>query len=608
MMASLQGLSLKCLVDHLPILPGDVVRERLPTRLKEVVLQTLSEREMITKEYVPVINKCLFVPELKDVKLYMRPEATDEVIECLAETPCKLRSLRIGNINCFHHCKIFTVCSRVKRETLMTRLLEKQSDLEILEIHFIDMRSCDFLTKVKNPNLKEFMFATNKIMILESSFVKGMESVARNNVGLESINIRWSEVQGRWGVNNVHQRIKVEEKWNKAIINIAKYIGSHLKTFVVDGKARSFSDEAFHSIGKHCQNLTTLILKYYNVWISEPTKSYDVTHLFKENCKELQSVVILPTLFDQNTQPQICEFPVSLTTFKLMPQSTALQVTQEPFKLPDFPLSLQELCIPMLCFKIESLEAIFTQLGPRLKVLDFPCPGFQEPSYDLEHSVITCIVDHCVSLTSLGLCCTDESTLNILLEMFRDKHRSKKIYRLQLMSSAIVYPIGVSNPHSHIRDFENVKTILGEIVESCTQLREFTTNNNYIDNRLLISISLSCPHFNKLQIDKAFGAHPDSGHFTLPAHETINDDGLSELAIKCPLEELHLLGKPFTELTSNGLSVLKSCPYLQVLTIFHCDEDSDTLESTLNMIHKSALKSVKIHQLSITSGPKCSCF
>ncbi|XP_077981441.1 uncharacterized protein LOC144436509 [Glandiceps talaboti] len=585
-MVSLQDLALKSLTDHLPIL-CDLVGETLPTRLKEVVLQRLSERDMITKEYVPVINKCLFVPELKCVNLFTRPEVTDEVLKCLAETQCRLRSLHIGNSTRFPYMKSKLNCSKAKREKLLKRLLEKQRDLDVLEIQFIDMKSCNFLTEIKSRNLVEFMIRVNTPM-LSDSFTKGMESVAQNNSSLKNLAIKYLNSKDSKPIFFPERALAV--KWNEAIINTVKYIGANLKMFVVDGQVGLLQD-TFGYIARYCPNLVSFILQCDDIWCADPwqTVPFHSSYImlpFQENCQQLQNLVILPFNLDQTEDdPDILYLPRNMRTFKLMPRTASYSSTQRSFNISHIPLGLQELCIPVHLFEVESALAVFTHLGPRLRSLDFPCIGLI-PNPDLEQTVMSCIVDHCINLSSLGLCCFYEASLDQLQGMFKDKNRSNMILRLNLMSNININPSCESNHNPHIKDFEMVKTWLIDIVKSCLMLREFATNTCYIDNRLLRSIALNCPHFTKIQIDGGCGHNKD----------TISDEGLCELAVNCPLEELHLLGVPFTRITNNGLLVLgMSCPYLQVLTIFHVDPA--TLEPALRRIHQS--RGIKIENLKL---------
>ncbi|XP_077981013.1 uncharacterized protein LOC144436176 [Glandiceps talaboti] len=565
MIGRMQDLALKSLIDHLPIL-CDVVREKLPTRLKEVVLQRLSERDMITKEYVPVINKCLFVPELKHVNLLLHPEVTNEVIEGLAETPCRLRSLRISNFR-FPYNKLipnWIKCGKVKREGLMKRLLKKQSDLEVLEIEFTDMESCDFISEIKSSNLEEFKICVKKPMLL-GSFTDGMENVAKNNGNLKKLTVKYLEhiCYNRKLSNGID--------WDDAIINTVKYIGANLKVFVVDSEA-GLQQDTFEYIARYCPNLVSLILQFGDIWSAHPDlpvsfDSYFVMLPFKEHCQQLQNMVISTSaLHRTEDDPDILYLPRNTRTFKLMPSRRGCSSNVHSFNISDLPLSLRELCIPMHLCEVDSVQALFTQLGPQLQNLDFPCNTDRPPSRDLEQTVMSCIIDHCINLSSLGLCCFYEASLDKLLEMFKDKTRSNRIHCLNLMGHNNIDPVCMSSHDSHIFDREMVKTWLIDIVESCANLRELTTNNSYIDNRLLASIALHRPYFTKLKISGLHG--PIFLRNEEPGEDTISDDGLQELALKCHLEELHLPGSPFTRITGKCLYMLgTSCPYLQVLTI-----------------------------------------
>ncbi|XP_077981438.1 uncharacterized protein LOC144436506 [Glandiceps talaboti] len=600
MIGSLQDLALKSLTDHLPIL-CDMVREKLPTRLKEVVLQRLSDRDLITKENIPVIDKCLFVPELKHVNLILRPEVTDEVIEGLADTACQLRSLRIGHVNRLPYNKATLMWAKAERESLLKRLLEKQSELEVLEIKFIDMESCNFLLEIKSRNLVEFMILFNMPM-LNGSFTKGMESVAQNTGGLKYLTIK--SLSSKRDI-----KLGTLEKWNETVINIVKYIGANLKVFVIDSKA-GLHEDTFGYIARCCPNLISIIVQCGFIWSTSPYQSHafhnSSTMLpFKENCQQLQNLVFSATfLHVTEDDPDIFHWPRNMRTLKLMPLfARAPEIaTQRSFSISHIPVGLQELCIPIYFFEVKSAQAVFTRLGPRLKNLDFPCLSHGgEPGLDLEQTVMSCIVDHCINLSSLYLCCFHEASLHKLQEMFKDKKRSNMIHRLNLMSNIDIAHYIESNHDPHIKDFKKVKTWLNGIVASCIMLREFATNNSYIDNRLLRSIALNCPQFKKLQIDRCDGEVETSGE------DTISDEGILELAVNCPLEELHLLGAPFTRITSNGLLVLgMRCPYLQVLTIFLWD--ADTLEPTLKRIRQSVLRGIEIsHRLQL-HGHSCSAF
>ena len=94
MVKLLHDMCLNCIRNNLDTIPD--VGRRLPRILKENILNKLSDHDMFTPAYLPVIEKHLFVPELKHIAFYECDQITDSVLKQIAATGCKLQSLMIN--------------------------------------------------------------------------------------------------------------------------------------------------------------------------------------------------------------------------------------------------------------------------------------------------------------------------------------------------------------------------------------------------------------------------------------------------------------------------------------------------------------------------------
>ncbi|XP_077997356.1 uncharacterized protein LOC144450587 [Glandiceps talaboti] len=540
MVPLLYDLCLKSICHNLTKV-GHLVKDCLPTRLKEVLLERLAETSEVYYSDT-CISEFLFAPDLRNVVLRSTSFPND-LLGHLDSNSRKLKSLKI----IVNASSLWRYRSS-ENWTPIGDCLKVQKELETLEIFYDRTDGIRVLSSIQCPNLQHFKLVVfDRFSFCHHQLEKHIETFTRTIKSLRSFEIQTFD----FGVKKPYRL----QNLNSSVQKIVRNFGENLVQLKLRGSS-CLSKETIETISSQCPNLKEFDLRCSDdmIWRAQtfafPTDSLSSLLC---GCKQLEHLTIMPHHFNNNAESvlRISHLPGSISSLSLIPAQIV-----RPIFFSNLPDSLTNLAVPMVFLNKESVIMILSQLGSRLTDLDFPCKG--NPSETLEHTTIQAIFDYCHNLISLGLCCFYDTSLETLHNLFTNRERASKFRCLRLFGDAEIEKSAEHVPH--IAQVNSVKLLQNTAVESCKLLSKLTVNSKYTDDTLLTNIANNCPRLTHLYVQAS------NTNRRCPVQYGISDKGVSELASKCNLRELYLRGTPCCNITAVSLRTLANfCPYLQLL-------------------------------------------
>ncbi|XP_077866128.1 uncharacterized protein LOC144353411 [Saccoglossus kowalevskii] len=560
MIPSLSDLCLKTVSCHLSVLHQEV-RELLPTLFKEALLQRLADHDMFTQEYLPYIEKALFVPELKSLDFSSCNQINDNFLKRLADCGCKLKSFYIGD--------------NVSTDGI-TAFLNQQNKLTDLKL-IISIIDLGFLERLKIPNLRKV--ALKIYGCWTASGYTCCSEIPRAPLKCLIPFVSHHELLNDFSLTCDTTAMFLGDSY---IVEIITRLGEHLKHFQIDGLI-PLPPACIHAIANHCPNIQELKLQSYLK--SKGVNDSDLKCL-ANSCPKLEILTLSSIVSCADAS---C-FPSTLNRLSLYPRIDDRIMPLSPSSLSSL-INLEYLELPMWYFTADTVYSVLSRIGAQLKGIHFLNTKQKNQDKTLECAVVDAIVKFCYSLKSLELCCYHAESMEGLLSLFVDADRAMRLCRFCLSCDKLMLDV------SHI--IQNAKLLLFALTNSCENIQELDVDSRFVDDMILIKLAMNCPRLSRLVVRPAGRRHVYK--------DKITDAAVCKLAANCPLEELSLIeSSRYSHLSGFSLKALANCcPSLQSLSftsgfkfsskVFECLKNSCVNRVSINVEYDASGQGAGIH-------------
>ncbi|XP_050398386.1 F-box/LRR-repeat protein 20 [Patella vulgata] len=456
MVKRLHDLCLICITKNLQNFSDLPVR--LPTVHKELLIKRLAYHDLLYETNIPYVVQNVFCSSLRTIVFYKCHQVTDDLLEKLARSRCRLQFLNI------HGCQLVT-------DVGIESITRDQTELEILELIKLPLLTSSCFNQLKSQKLW-------KVNLKNCTNLKteGVKILTANNPS-----IRVLILGGKTGVDStVYQHVaqnlqdSLEEfdaclhTTNDVCLNNLSLYCPNLRKLNLEGCTRIGKD-ALIKLFQGCTRLEDLDLSYCN-----KLRDYPDNEVLWILPKCLTDLTICGLLLDNQTI-----FVESLERLTRLRSVHLCGVT---------------------ALNDETLSKVLEKIGKDLVLLDVS--GYGGFTKNLTDVGVAAISKYCHNLESLKISMLADVTGETLIPLFQDRKRASKIVNLSVnckqTSLKVIYLVVQTCINLQKFDLGGVSGVTNDVifslVENCFSLNKISLKGcRLITDSALIELARCCP-------------------------------------------------------------------------------------------------------------------